>query len=597
MGSSFSTMKLVGGLTAIAALARTALSADNNNVCQPPTDHSIRDWTQCSDTNINGVSYQRWVGYGIFQTRIFDAYAYCKRLETYYGAIGTMNLVSAYDNDMNTCVDGLLKNVSTTVGDSYPAVASIGTFYNNNTGIWGWSDGHQMSTGSDYNNCTHVDDNGLCAPQNGQNCLVADATGDRPGWESYPCLDAHVNFICEYTCNPNGGNPDVNPDDWPPQPPHPPCWWCDDNRPGMMQQMVGFIGNTSSDPTIYVQEQDMTVNQLTLPPTAAGSNPQFPYIAYNPLYGAFEVVGSFNQEKESTPNGNGNGSYHYTVDFINTQTKIQNSNYDSRSYSSLVYVEDVNNTIFVGGYPPNVDSPNYSRVVSRPLIYSTENQKTSQFTLPTSWPSSYYCNNVKCQILSFPQTQYHNSRLFVVGGSSYAYCPSPNAFGANGNIWSLTFDPSLANTDTELKWQVYTNLQTAYGTCRGVMSFDQGALNNLLTTTLNYVDSQVSYTGFEAIEYVNNKTYPTTSGSAFARGNDMPVQFATLATASSNVKSWNVMGGAMRDQSLNLETIYNGEGKEGFKSSTTPNFPNSLYGKQLLGTTLSNQYAAPLYYN
>merc|ERR1712038_248015 len=306
-----------------------------------------------------------------------------------------------------------------------------------------------------------------------------------------------------------------------------------------------------------------------------------------------------NQGKDVTPNGNGNGSYHFTVDFINTQTQIQNSNYDSRSYSSLVYVPDGNNTIFVGGYPPNInDDYQYSRVVSRPLIYSTVNQKTSRFTLPTSWPSSYHCNGSPdtCKILSFPQTTYHNSRLFVVGGSSYAYCPSPNAYGANGNIWSLTFDPTLANTGSELKWQVYINLQTSYGTCRGVMAFDQGPLNTLLTTTLNYVDSDVSYTGFEAIDYVANNTF-SANGSAFANGNDMPVQFATLATTNSNVQSWNVMGGAMRDQSNNLETIYRGEGKEGFQLGTTPNFPNSLYGKQLLGTTLSNQFAAPLYYD
>merc|ERR1719326_2143456 len=136
-------MKLVGGLTAIAALAKTALSDDN--VCQPPLDHSIKSWTQCS-TDVNG--YQRWVGYGIFQTRIGDAFSYCQRLETFYQTKGKMNLVSAYDNDMNTCVDSLLKNVSTTTGDTYPAVASIGAYYNDNSGIWGWSDGHIMDSGS-----------------------------------------------------------------------------------------------------------------------------------------------------------------------------------------------------------------------------------------------------------------------------------------------------------------------------------------------------------------------------------------------------------------------------------------------------------------
>jgi hypothetical protein len=365
-----------------------------------------------------------------------------------------------------------------------------------------------------------------------------------------------------------------------------------------MQQMVGFIGNTSSDPTIYVQEQDMTINKLSLPLKEDGTNPQFPYIAYNPLYGAFEVVGSYNQDKLTTPNGNGNGSYHYTVDFINNQQQITNSNYDSRSFSSLVYIPDVNNTIFVGGYPPNVnDDYQYSRVISRPLIYSTVDDN-NRFTLPSKWPDSYHCNNSPdtCKVLSFPQTAYHADQLFVVGGSSYQNCPSPN-YGANTNIWSLYFDPSLANTGTELTWTVHGNLNTPYGTCRGAMALTQArGINTLLTTTLNYVNTVTTFTGFEAIIYQNNDSLNATSTTAFSNGNDMPVQFSILPTASKNIRSWNVMGGAMRDQSNNLETIYNGQPGEGFQTSTTPNFPQNLYGIQLLGTTLSENYAAPLYY-
>ena len=592
-------MRLVGGLTSIAILAKTALS-QATDVCQPPTDHSIKAWTKCA--NDPNTGYERWIGYGIFQTRVNDAYAYCQRLKSFYQVSGKMNLVSIPASDMDTCVNGLLTTVASETGSSYPAVASLGArFYNKtefanlNQDKWAWADDiHEMTSGTDYNNCDQTTADGICQAQSDQQCLVADASGSNYNWKSFSCTDSHVNFMCEYTCNPN-----VNPvDEWPPQPPHPPCWWCDKDTPGYMQQMVGFVGNTSSDPTIYVQEQNMTVHQLSLPQKADGTNPQFPYIAYNPFYGAFEVVGSFNQDKDVTPNGNGNGSYHFTVDFMNNNKQIMNSNYDSRSYSSLVYVPDVNNTIFVGGYPPNVDNDyQYSRVVSRPLIYSTVNQN-SRFTLPSSWPSSYHCNGSPdtCKVLSFPQTTYHAEKLFVVGGSSYAYCPQPN-YGANNNIWTLKFDPSYANTGNELQWTVLTNLNTAYGTCRGVMAFDRSsALNILLTTTLNYVDTVTSFTGFEAINYAANTSYPQTSATAFAQGNDMPVQFATLATSSSNIQSWNVMGGAMRTKDNNLATIYGGETDKGFQTSTTPNFPNSLYGLQLLGTTLSNEFAAPLYY-
>ena len=120
--------------------------------------------------------------------------------------------------------------------------------------------------------------------------------------------------------------------------------------------------------------------------------------------------------------------------------------------------------------------------------------------------------------------------------------------------------------------------------------------NTLLTTTLNYVDTVTTYTGFEAINYNANISYPAvTSPTAFELGNDMPVQFTILASSSSNVQSWNVMGGAMRGSSDNLATIYNGAKDQGFITGTAAKFPSSLVGQQLLGTTLSNQFPAPIY--
>merc|ERR1711997_884727 len=267
MGSSFSTMKLVGGLTSIAVLAKTALS--QTNVCQPPVDHSIKAWTQCA--NDPNTGYQRWIGYGIFETRVNDAYEYCQRLKSFYSVPGEMNLVSIPASDMDTCVNGLLVDVASETGSNYPAVASLGARFYNSSNFenlsadkWAWSDSiHTMTSSKDYNNCAAITKDGICQAESNQQCLVADASGSLYIWKSFSCEDSHVNFMCEYTCNPNV-NP-VDPDDWPPQPPHPPCWWCDDSTPGQMQQMVGFIGNTSSDPTIYVQEQNMTVHQLTLP--------------------------------------------------------------------------------------------------------------------------------------------------------------------------------------------------------------------------------------------------------------------------------------------------------------------------------------------
>jgi hypothetical protein len=490
---------------------------------------------------------------------------------------------------MDTCVNNLLTTVSTNAATDYPPTASLGALYYNSTDLWGWADGyHVMQTPADYNNCEDTDGDGICNPKVGERCLIATIDGSGSYyWDSYSCEDSHVNFMCEYTCNPNV---DPVPDgDWPPAD----CWWCDQDRDGKMQQMVGFIGNTSSDPTIYVQEQNMNVHKLDLPKKSDGSNPIFPYIAYNNASGSFEVVGSFNQDTLITPNGDGNGSYHYYVDFTNKQTKVSNSNYDARSYASFVYVPDVQGTIFVGGYPPNVDDDyNYQRVMSRPMIYA-QTTSNNRFTLPTSWPSNYYCNNQKCQILSFPQTAYHSDQLFVVGGSSYAYCPQP-ALGATGNIWGLRFEPSFQDTGNELQWKTYTNLNTPYGTCRGVMSFTS-IQNTLLTTTLNYVDTQTSFTGFEAINYYANESYPQTSATAFSMGNDMPVQFSTLATSGSAVQTWSVMGGAMRNLSNNIATISSSNKNGGFIEGPTPNFPSSLYSIQLLGTTLSNQYPAPIY--
>jgi hypothetical protein len=577
-------------VTAAIMLAATPLTT-LASVCTPPNDHSITNWSQCANDPYTG--WERHIGYGIFETRVEDAWNYCKRLETFYNVPGQMNLVSIADSDMDTCVNDLLVTISTQAGTDYPATASLGAQYYNSTDLWAWADGvNVMKTAKDYNSCTSVDANGICQPKDGQKCLIATIDPNNGYyWDTYSCLDSHVNFMCEYSCNPAG--PDV-PDDgnWPPAD----CWWCDGDRPGFMQEMVGFIGNVTSDPTIYIQEQDMTINQLDLPKKSDGSNPIFPYIAYNPNVGAFEVVGSFNQDTLTAPNGNGNGSYHFNVDFQNHQTQVKNSNYDGRSFSSFTYVPDVKGTVFVGGYPPNVDNDyQYERVMSRPMIYATTDAN-NRYTLPTSWPSNYHCNNSPgtCKILSFPTTSYHSEKLFVVGGSSYAYCPSPS-LGATGYIWSLYFDPAQMNTGNELQWQTYTSLTSDYGTCRGVMSFT-AIQNTLLTTTLNYVDTVTSYTGFEAINYNANISYPAvTSPTAFALGNDMPVQFTTVATSSSNLQSWNVMGGAMRGSTDNLATIYNGAKDQGFQTGTAPLFPSSLVGQQLLGTTLSNQFPAPIY--
>merc|ERR1719238_2123986 len=135
-------------------------------------------------------------------------------------------------------------------------------FTNISSDEWAWTDGYNtMKSSSDYSNCATTTPQGICQGSSGNECLIADASNGDYNWKSFPCKDAHINFMCEYDCDPESS---VEPGTWPPQPPHPPCWWCSD-IPGKMQQMVGFVGNTSSDPNIYVQEQNMTVHALSLP--------------------------------------------------------------------------------------------------------------------------------------------------------------------------------------------------------------------------------------------------------------------------------------------------------------------------------------------
>merc|ERR1739847_76578 len=107
--------------------------------------------------------------------------------------------------------------------------------------------------------------------------------------------------------------------------------------------MVAFVGNTSSG-NFYVSETDTTIHALPLPKADSGNNAIFPYISYNAANGAFEVVGTYNQQ--GFQNGNGDGSYHYLVGFDGTATKVSNSNYDSRSFAAFAYVPDVQASIF-----------------------------------------------------------------------------------------------------------------------------------------------------------------------------------------------------------------------------------------------------------
>jgi len=364
-----------------------------------------------------------------------------------------------------------------------------------------------------------------------------------------------------------------------------------------MQQMVGFVGNTTDDDgngntNIYVQEQDLTLHKIPLPKKSDGTSAQFPYIAYNAAVQQFEVVGSFNSYMLVDPNGDGDGSYHYFVDFLGNSQKVSNSNYDGRSGASFVYVPDVNGTILVGGFPPSPDNDaQYESVMSNPMIYAQKSSATNNYILPKSWAPGYKCQNGAagtCKTLAFPQTSYHAGQLFVVGGSSYANCPAPGGGGAEGIIWSLKFDQK----NTELQWTEYTSLDAPAGSCRGVMTFTD-IDNFLLTTTLNKFNNMISYDGFEAFKFGANDSFVVSN--AFKSDNDMPVQFKTVANQASSQTSWSVMGGSFRNKDNLIETIYTFDKESKFQVSGNQNFPDGLVGVQLLGTTLSNTYQAPIY--
>lgn len=195
-------MNQISGTAAAVLLAATPLTT-LASICTPPNDHSITDWTQCADDPYTG--YERYIGYGMFETRVEDAWNYCQRLQSFYNTPGTMNLVSIPASDMDTCVNNLLVTVSTQPGTDYPATASLGAQYYNSTDLWAWADGdHVMKSSGDYNSCLNVDANGICQPMDGQKCLIATVDNGQYYWDTYSCLDSHVNFMCEYSCNPAG---------------------------------------------------------------------------------------------------------------------------------------------------------------------------------------------------------------------------------------------------------------------------------------------------------------------------------------------------------------------------------------------------------
>ena len=173
-----------------------------SNNCNPPTqDHQVSFWTQCQDDPDTG--YQRFIGYSRFQTRVKDAQNYCKYLKTYYHLPGETNLVSIPDEQMDTCVNDTFVSVKAA---GYKPMASLGAYYNDGAEEWQWADGvHVMSSSEDYNNCDELTENGMCdRSEYGFRCLLAhDSDDEGYHWDTYGCNESHVNFLCEYSCNPN----------------------------------------------------------------------------------------------------------------------------------------------------------------------------------------------------------------------------------------------------------------------------------------------------------------------------------------------------------------------------------------------------------
>merc|ERR1712071_94950 len=105
--------------------------------CSPPTDSSI-SWIDDCPTMTN-------VMYGLSDIELpaSDALNYCRDI----GA----NLVSAWNVEVDTCVNKVLRDVSG--GATIQAI--IGARYKPENDAWSWADGEHVinSTSSTYNNC------------------------------------------------------------------------------------------------------------------------------------------------------------------------------------------------------------------------------------------------------------------------------------------------------------------------------------------------------------------------------------------------------------------------------------------------------------
>merc|ERR1712110_273768 len=160
---------------AVVVATTASLAAAGTVDCTPPSDHSII-WKKDKCTESNSGVYEKYLGYGTFQTRVPDALKFCQDTAVIANAVGRMNLVSVTSSDMDTCVSDLLNEVQAT---GYLPMASIGARYTDSTKRWMWANGMDyMQTGADYNNCLPQDINsdGIFTPLDGKHCLTATNT-------------------------------------------------------------------------------------------------------------------------------------------------------------------------------------------------------------------------------------------------------------------------------------------------------------------------------------------------------------------------------------------------------------------------------------
>merc|ERR1712110_96440 len=113
---------------AVVVATTASLAAAATVDCTPPSDHSII-WKKDKCTESNPGVYEKYLGYGKFQTRVKDASQYCQDVAVGANAIGFMRLVSVTSSDMDTCVSDLLNAAQAT--GAVPT-ASIGARY----GAW-----------------------------------------------------------------------------------------------------------------------------------------------------------------------------------------------------------------------------------------------------------------------------------------------------------------------------------------------------------------------------------------------------------------------------------------------------------------------------